>query len=141
MNRNGLSRRKRTGFSLEMVAAIMERDGHSCFRCGGALHGERGVDYSIQHRRARGMGGTSRPDTNAIQNGIALCGSATTGCHGHVEQNRVEARDNGWAIPQHADPLLVPANHWLDGFVYLHASGSTGSRPIGSVTKHEEASA
>lgn len=119
-----------TGFDKATVEAILERDGYSCARCSGALWGERGFDYSIQHRRARGAGGTQRPDTNAIHNGIALCGSGTTGCHGWVEGHRTEAEDNGWAVDQNGDPLKVAVNHaHLGPNTYLWPTGSWGSRP------------
>ncbi len=121
-----------TGFTQAIVDAILERDGHCCVRCGGALHGQRGLDYSIQHRRARGMGGSRRPDTNSVQNGLAMCGSGTTGCHGWVESHRHEALSCGWAVDQSADPLKVPVVHFLHGIhtlVFLHSNGSWGSRP------------
>lgn len=125
------SRPRPTGFDGPTTDAILERDGQACFRCGGGLHGQRGLDYSIQHRRARGAGGSRRPDTNSVQNGIALCGSATSvgGCHAHVESRREEAREHGWAIRQTDDPLLMPVTHWLHGVVYLHSNGSYGSKP------------
>jgi hypothetical protein len=128
-------RARDTGFDATTVDAILERDGNACGRCGGALWGTRGFDYSIQHRRARGAGGSLAPDTNAPQNGLALCGHGTAGCHGHVESHREEAEDNGWAVPQGGDPLKIPVNHALHGpGTFLHSNGGWGSRP-------EEASA
>lgn len=122
--------RRDTGFSPATAEAILQRDG-ACVRCGGGLHGERGWDYSLQHRRARGMGGSRQADTNAPQNGIVLCGSATSagGCHERVERLRAEARDHGWTIRQGDDPLLVPVVHFAHGLIFLHATGSWGSRP------------
>ena len=124
-------KRKDTGFDPIVVDAILERDGHMCARCGGALWGERGLNYSIQHRRARGSGGTDRPDTNMPQNGLALCGSGAgdAGCHSYVESHRDEARDNGWAVRQNKDPLRVAVTHFLHGRVFLYSNGSWGSRP------------
>lgn len=121
-----------TGFDAATTEAILERDGWSCGRCGGALHGVRGFDYSIQHRRARGMGGTDRPDTNAPQNGLALCGSATSagGCHQHVEAHPEEAEQDGYRVPQDGDPLMFPVVHALHGpGTFLYSNGSRGSRP------------
>lgn len=122
--------RRDTGFSKAVSAAIMLRDG-GCVRCGGACHGERGRDFSLQHRRARGMGGSRRQDTNEPQNGIVLCGSATSagGCHQWVESNRLAARDHGWAIWQSEDPLTVIVDHRQLGMVFLHSNGSWGSKP------------
>lgn len=124
-------RRQDTGFSREVVDVILGRDGHACTRCGGACWGERGLDYSIQHRRARGMGGTVQPDTNMPQNGILLCGSGggDSGCHSWIESHREEARQHGWAIRQDQNPLLVPVTHYLHGLIYLYSNGSWGSRP------------
>jgi hypothetical protein len=120
-----------TGFGQATVEAILERDGYCCVRCGGALWGTRGLDFSVQHRRARGAGGTSRPDTSAPQNGLALCGSGggDSGCHSYIESHRQEARDHGWAIRQRQDPLEMPVDHFLHGWVYLYSNGSWGSRP------------
>ncbi len=81
------------------------------------------------------MGGTVRPDTNEPQALILLCGSATTGCHGHVESRRTEARAMGWAIRQSDDPLLVPVGHWQRGLIFLGADGSWSSRPSLSTPK------
>lgn len=117
-------------FDRTTVDAILERDGHACARCGGGLWGDRGRGWSIQHRRARGAGGTQRPDTNAPHNGIALCGSATTGCHGYVEAHPREAEDNGFRVPQNGDPAKAPVNHaHLGPNTYLWPNGSWGSRP------------
>lgn len=123
-------RRAETGFDKATVDAILERDGYSCVRHGGELFGERGRDWSIQHRRARGSGGTLRPDTNAPQNGLAVCGSGATGCHGHIEAHPEEAEANGYRVPQNGDPAEVPVNHaHLGPNTYLWPNGSWGSRP------------
>lgn len=122
-----------TGFSKAVTSAIIEREEGCCFRCGGyVLHGTRGWDYSLQHRRARGMGGSRRPDTNSVQNGILLCGSATSpgGCHAYVEAHPSEAEDKGWRVPQSGDPLLAAVVHWRDGTIHLHSNGRYGSRPL-----------
>jgi len=117
-----------TGFDRVTVEVVLQRDHWSCVRCGGGLHGERGRDWSIQHRRARGSGGTTRPDTNEPQNGLSVCGSGTTGCHGYIERERADARAHGWAIRQSQDPLLVPVQHAILGWVVLTADGGWSSR-------------
>lgn len=96
-----------TGPSLEVVMAVLHRDGYRCIRDGVPIVGERGWDWSIHHRRPRGAGGTSRTDANEPQNLVAVCGSGTTGCHGFIESNRNEAREHGWIVPLHIDPLRV----------------------------------
>jgi hypothetical protein len=133
--RTNVKRPRDTGPDRATVNTVLERDGYQCVRCGGACHGERGVDWSIQHRRARGMGGSSRPDTSAPQTLILLCGSATTGCHGWVESHRVEAVAYGWAVRQTDDPLTRPVLHSLHGWVYLTADGGwTARRPEAAAT-------
>lgn len=121
---------RETGFSKATFALIWARDLGCCVRCGIALRGERGFDFSVQHRRARQSGGCRRPDTNEAQNGILLCGSAG-GCNGHVESERTEARDHGWAIRKSADPLVVPVLHAAFGWVQLTVDGGfVPSEPI-----------
>lgn len=69
------------------------------------------------------MGGSSRSSTRSAANGIVLCGSGTTGCHGHVESHRDEARDHGWIVKQHEEPCDVPVTRL--GFKYrLDEDGS-----------------
>jgi hypothetical protein len=114
-----------TGPDQATVALVLERDGHQCTRCGLGVSGDRGVDWSIQHRRARGSGGTCRPDANAPQALILLCGSATTLCHGWVESHRAAAEPYGWAIKSTDDPLTVPVRHSLHGWVLLDNAGTT----------------
>lgn len=119
-----------TGPDQATVDAVLQRDGYQCVRCGGALWGDRGEHWSIQHRRARGNGGTQRPDANAPQTLIATCGSATTGCHGHIEAHPAEAEAHGWRIANADDPLLKPVQHSLHGWVFLTADGGwTRRRP------------
>lgn len=94
---------------LAVRTAVLARAGDRCERCGHTLKDPwRG--YSLQHRRARGMGGSRRADTNSAVNLGALCGSATTpdGCHHWVESHPVEAAAEGWRVAQHEDPAAVP---------------------------------
>ncbi|MFI7073621.1 hypothetical protein [Micromonospora sediminicola] len=114
-----------TGSTAATVALVIERDRGCCARCGRHVAGGvRGRDFSIQHRRARGAGGTRRADTNGPQSLIVLCGSATTGCHDYVERHRVEAREFGWAVRQSDDPAQVPVLHAAHGgWVLLAADG------------------
>jgi hypothetical protein len=115
-----------TGPTGVTVRLVVDRDRGCCVRCGAAVSGERGVGWSIQHRRSRGNGGTSRPDTNEPQNLILLGGDGTTGCHGWVEHHPIEADTHGWAVPMHgvrSNPLLEPVEHALHGRVFLTADG------------------
>lgn len=61
------------------------------------------------HRLPRRMGGTRRAVVNSLCNVLHLCGTGTTGCHGHIETNRAEALENGWLLHANADPASEPA--------------------------------
>jgi hypothetical protein len=102
---------RRTGVSAETVAALLGRSDVRCEVCGEALAGERGVGWSVHHRRPRGMGGSRRADTHSIVNLLALCGSGTTGCHGRIESDRATALVCGWLVRSSADPAQIPV--WL----------------------------
>lgn len=83
--------------------AVLKRDGLQCVRCGCPAGPEAGP-YSIQHRIARGVGGT-----NIIQNLLLLCGSATTLCHGAVE-SKSDPHDlaRGYRLESWQDPAAEP---------------------------------
>lgn len=70
------------------------RDGGLCARCGVTLSGL----SSLHHRKPRGMGGTKDPRSDDPRNLIHLCGSGTTGCHGHIESHRQQAYETGWLL-------------------------------------------
>lgn len=61
---------------------------------------------NIQHRKARGMGGTRSVSVGHPANGLPMCGSGTTGCHGWTEANPAHALALGWRLDQAADPTL-----------------------------------
>lgn len=109
---------RRTGPSRAVRNLVWERDGGVCVRCGVPVHGV----YSLQHRRARGMGGTRRGDANSPANLILMCGSATTGCHGWVESHPGEAARYGYRITQTTDPAAAPVLY-PDGWVQLDHDG------------------
>ena len=59
---------------------------------------------SVQHRRARGAGGTSLEATHFLDNLLLLCGTGTTGCHGWVEtQERAAGVAMGFVLPHSYD--------------------------------------
>jgi len=97
-----------TGPDRSMVAAILERAGYRCEACGKTVGDQRGADYSIHHRRARGMGGTRWFGANLPSNLLVLCGSGTTGCHGYVESHRFESMATGWLVSRYQDPSTTP---------------------------------
>ncbi len=94
-----------TGPTAAVRRICWERAGGYCERCGYML--ETHASYSLHHRRARGMGGTRRPETNLPANLVFLCGSATSGCHGQVERFRMQARRDGWLVSSRAWPTDV----------------------------------
>ena len=95
-----------TGPSRKVRKLVLERDGWCCVRCGRWVKNR---PYSLQHRDARGMGGTSDPEINSPVLLIVLCGSGTTGCHGEVEEYRSpEDGRKGYRLKSGQDPALTP---------------------------------
>ncbi len=93
----------------KVVRLIFEvRDNESCFYCRKGLRWhERGIGWSLHHRRPRGAGGTSLAWVNQPPNAIVLCGSGTTGCHGWVESHRELATEYGLLVSMHGQDLPV----------------------------------
>lgn len=83
-------------FSAPARAAIYEAGGGRCVGCGSA-------QVTAQHRRARGMGGTSREEIGYAVNGVPLCGDGVRGCHGWTEHNPDEADLLGWRLTHGQD--------------------------------------
>lgn len=116
---------RQTGPAADVVDVVLERAGWSCEACGSAIGDRRGVDWSVQHRRPRRMGGTRWPGCNLPANLMILCGSATTpgSCHEFAENQRTAAEAAGWLLSSGADPaavaLLVTPGRW----VYLDDAG------------------
>jgi hypothetical protein len=107
---------KHTGPTLKVRLMVLNRDRFLCARCGRPA-GPGGVGpYSIQHRVARGSGGTSDPDANSMSRLLLLCGSATTGCHGEVEKRGDEDNAKGYWLWSWQDPEA-------EGVMYASADG------------------
>ncbi len=81
-----------------------------CFAPAGLLLGMDRSRMSIQHRRARGMGGTNDPAAHRMDNLLIVCGDGVTGCHGWIEvDDRAEAERRGlWLRHGVLDPSEVP---------------------------------
>lgn len=91
-------------FSPAARAAILEL-GH------GRCLGDGRPDVTTQHRRARGMGGTSDVSIAHPANGVPLCGgqlAGVLGCHGWAERNPVLAELLGWRLAPGAPALGTP---------------------------------
>jgi hypothetical protein len=106
-----------TGPDPKTRLIVLNRDQYRCVRCGKAA-GPGGVGpYSLQHRKARGVGGT-----NDLANLIVLCGSSTSpgGCHALAESRDREAQAQGYWLESWQDP-------GAEGVMYAseHGSGIT----------------
>lgn len=116
-----------SGFSPRTAAVIIERDHGRCFVCGRKVDlSQRGIAYSLHHRRPRGSGGSKLAWVDLPSNGIIACGSGTTGCHGWIESHRAEARDLGYLVPLNGIqlPSEVPVARWdASNLVYLTDNG------------------
>lgn len=120
-------------FSKLVVERIWARDGGCCARCGAALDPERrGFGWSVHHRCPRSSGGTSRLWVDQAANGLLLCGSGTTGCHGWVESHRDEGRDAGFLVSAigRLQAREVRVAHRLLGFVWLQDDGTWITAPV-----------
>ena len=107
-------------FSDEARAEVLGRAEGRCSGCG------RTEPMTVQHRRARGMGGTSRVELGHPANGLALHGSGTTGCHGWTERHPLVAGLLGWRLGPDDDPRLAP--YWCSTGWSWNRVGDDGSR-------------
>lgn len=88
-------------FNDHARAAIYEAGGQRCIGCGR-------TDITAQHRRARGMGGTSDVSKGHPANGVPLCGDGVRGCHGWAERHPREAELLGWRLAPGTPALGAP---------------------------------
>ncbi|WP_295837427.1 hypothetical protein [uncultured Microbacterium sp.] len=122
-------------FKPATVDLIWERDRGRCAMCGRWLvRMHRGETWSVHHREDRGMGGVKRARKGQVQpraylalaaNGVLLCGTGTTGCHGDVTDEKVPER-LGFSVSRIGirRPVDVPLKHYLHGWVRLDNDGS-----------------
>lgn len=65
-------------------------------------------------------------------NGLAVCGSGSTGCHGaltNTNGRRREYERAGWIVPSTKNPAAVPVDHAARGRVLLLDNGDTRPAP------------
>lgn len=118
-----------TGPDTNTRDLVKQRDDWTCACCENPISGISGIDYSIQHRVARGDGGTSDPATNSPANLILLCGSATTGCHSLAESRDSAMHRLGFRLEHWQKPAETPVAHALHGWVLLTDDGSWEPAP------------
>lgn len=86
-----------------------------CVAPAGYVEGMPRGQVSIQHRRARGTGGTALAETHTLANLLLLCGTGTSrACHGWVEnKERAAAEKRGlWVRHEYEDGVLVPVDRY-----------------------------
>lgn len=109
-----------TGFTKATRKLIIERDHGICQWCGELVTV---ADYSLQHRRARGMGGSKSKAANSPANGVVVHGSGTTGCHGWIESHPDDALERGFRVYQGKDPRQVALVDWAGRAWWLFENG------------------
>ena len=127
-------------FSPAARAAIYELGLGRCAGCGR-------VADSAQHRRARGMGGTSDVTIGHPANGVPLCGgqlAGVLGCHGWAERHPIDAELLGWRLapgdPALGSPMYVLPwggwRAWQDDPVELLEGGTAAPVAVLSCPSH-----
>lgn len=89
------------------LARAMRGDVLCCEVCAEPLFGQRGLSWSIHHRRGREG---SRTD-NGVANLLVVDGADNvSGCHGRIHSRRSESRPAGWWLSRGVgeDPRTVP---------------------------------
>jgi hypothetical protein len=109
-----------TGPDADTRELVKQRDDWTCACCGNPIVGS---NFSLQHRLARGGGGTSDPAINSPANLILLCGSATTGCHGLAESRDAAMHRLGFWLKHGQEPAKVRVAHAVHGWVRLLDNG------------------
>lgn len=116
-----------TGPTRKTRRTVAGRDEGRCVVCGITVVDPESlapwVNWSVQHRVARGMGGSKASWINDPVNLITVCGDGTSGCHGEIESRREWARTCGYAVPQWRNPAEVPVLHWVHGWSWIRPQG------------------
>jgi hypothetical protein len=114
------ARPRDTGPDRTTRGLVLERDDWRCFCCGAVVLGQ---PHNLQHRDARGMGGTSDPAANSPANLITLAGTPITGCHGRVEKRGAADNDRGYWLKNGQAPEDTRVWLWRLGWVLLGDDG------------------
>ena len=113
-------------FSAKTRTLVRARAGYACEACARHLG-----DYGgqMQHRVARGAGGSRNPLLGSPSNAVLICGTPATGCHGRCEARSAEMHAGGFWLSFYESPLVVPI--MLHGRVtrWLAQDGSYSDSP------------
>ncbi|MEU5155613.1 HNH endonuclease [Glycomyces sp. NPDC021274] len=90
---------------------VRERSGGICEVCGL----RRATNF--QHRKNRSQGGRW-----TASNGLDVCGTGTTECHGDIHSNPTKAYEAGWSVKSWDDETTAPVRTWR-GLVLLDDEG------------------
>jgi len=117
-----------TGFSARVRRLVRTRAGggdphDACCEATGVWLGEYGGE--IQHRDARGMGGTSDPAANSVVNAVLLSKEA----HRLAESRDKGMNERGFWLRNGQDPALTPVILFGDVEVWLGEDGSYLDEP------------
>lgn len=107
-------------------AQLWARSGGRCEVSGRALDRD---TFDAHHRRNKGMGGTTRPDRDAIWNLLALDPTVHNGGPLSVHGRRQWSESHGFLVPKNVDNVQVwPIRLHLKRWVYLTPAGGYLSR-------------
>jgi 5-methylcytosine-specific restriction protein A len=118
-------------FNPKARAAIYEIGQGRCIGCGRS-------DLTAQHRRPRGMGGTSEVSIGHPANGVPLCGDGVRGCHGWAEKNRTDALLLGWLLGPHEPAVGTPFWSRIWGWRAWHVDDEDGFPSVVYVDEDED---
>jgi len=98
----GHARPRDTGPSRRTRGLVLARDSWRCVCCGRSVIGQA---HDLQHRDARGMGGTSNPLANSAANLLTMLRD-----HHRRVESRIDPEDNakGYWLRMGESPLLTP---------------------------------
>lgn len=114
-----------TRFPQSVIAEAYARAGERCERCPQWIGDGR---WAPHHRRPKGAGGSSLPDTHTISNCLAVC----VACHVWIHDNPAESEVAGWLLPHPSVPADRPVLVWAGrrmALVRLSADGTYGEAP------------
>lgn len=103
---------------------IYERANGVCELSGRPLPGGLDGPWEAHHRRPKGMGGTSRPNTDTVGNLLALHPRVHNMAPDSVHLMPERARASGWLVSKHEDdPASIPVILWTGHVVLLGEEG------------------